>query len=251
MSDSAHCASLLGQLNALRSWAESRALAVTRRLNELADETPGIFPEQILADATRVSLTQALQPFRRAEAVELMPEFGAALTSGAINVDHVNAVGSQCRRARQGHQGTVCPLVTGSSPSIASCTTSAEFGRTLRDEIRRAQTRRRHRPPPTTTAQHPATHLDRPRDRDVVPTRRIRPRDRRILQQRLNNAVEALFHDTTPDTCPTDPLDKQHHFRALALFSLTSGNSSGRAGSIDLSVLIDAKPCSKVCTSIR
>ena len=62
-----------------------------------------------------------------------------------------------------------------------------------------------------------------------------------ILQQRLNNAIEALFHDSTPDTCPTDPLDKQHHLRALALLSLTSGKSSGRGGSIDMSVLIDAK----------
>ena len=78
------------QLNGLRSWVESRTLAVTRRLNELADQSPGIFPEQILADATRVSLNQALQPFKRAEAVELMPTFGAALTAGAVNVDHVN-----------------------------------------------------------------------------------------------------------------------------------------------------------------
>ena len=52
--------------------------------------------------------------------------------------------------------------------------------------------------------------------------------------------LEALFHDTTPDTCPTDPLEKQHHLRALALVSLTAGKRTGRAGLIDMSVLIDA-----------
>ena len=104
VSDTAHCASLLGQLNGLRSWVESRTLAVTRRLNELADETPGIFPEQIVADATRVSLTQALQPFKRAEAVELLPEFGAALAAGAVNVDHVNLLARSVAGLDTGHQ---------------------------------------------------------------------------------------------------------------------------------------------------
>ncbi len=106
VSDTAHCASLLARLNGLRSWVESRTLAVTRRLNELADQSPGIFPEQILADATRVSLNQALQPFKRAEAVELMPTFGAALADGAVNVDHVNLLARGVAGLDTGHQGT-------------------------------------------------------------------------------------------------------------------------------------------------
>ena len=76
VSDSTQCASLLSRLNGLRSWVEAQSIAVTQRLDQLATETPGIFPEQIVADATRVSLTQAIQPFQRAKAVELLPEFG-------------------------------------------------------------------------------------------------------------------------------------------------------------------------------
>jgi hypothetical protein len=49
-----------------------------------------------------------------------------------------------------------------------------------------------------------------------------------------------LFHDTQPDTCPDDPLAKQHHLRALALVALTSGGGKRGAGRIDMSVLIDA-----------
>jgi hypothetical protein len=50
--------------------------------------------------------------------------------------------------------------------------------------------------------------------------------------------VQALFHDRQPDTCPTDPLLKQHHLRALALVELSKGRAS--SGRIDISVLIDA-----------
>ena len=92
VSDSTQCAALLGQLNRVRSWVESRSLAVTARLNELAVEEPGIFPEQMVADATRVSLSRAIQPFRRTAAVELLPGFGAALSAGEVNVDHVDVL---------------------------------------------------------------------------------------------------------------------------------------------------------------
>src|SRR4029077_11311870 len=81
VSDASQCAALLTRLNSLRSWVEAQSIAVTQRLDQLATETPGIFPEQILADATRVSLAQAIQPFNRAKAVELMPAFGASLTA--------------------------------------------------------------------------------------------------------------------------------------------------------------------------
>ena len=36
------------------------------------------------------------------------------------------------------------------------------------------------------------------------------------------------------------PLDKQRHLWALALISLTEGKSRGRAGDVDISILIDA-----------
>ena len=60
-----------------------------------------------------------------------------------------------------------------------------------------------------------------------------------LLDGRLRSTIEALFHDHQPDTCPTDPLLKQHHLRALALVALCTGHAS--SGRIDMSVLIDAE----------
>jgi len=61
-----------------------------------------------------------------------------------------------------------------------------------------------------------------------------------VLDGRLRNTVEALFREAVPDTCPTDPLLKQHHLRALALVALSAGQPgrSGRAR-VDVSLVID------------
>ena len=240
VSDAAQCAALLGRLNSLRSWVESRSLAVTARLNALATEEPGIFPEQVVADATRVSLNQAIQPFKRAEAVDLLPEFGAALATGAVNVDHVDLLARSVAgldaptRQRLAERDEFLT-------EVATRTTSGEFARTLRSEIRRAQ---RDDGIATLQQQRRNTRLRTWVDRETgmwCLRGEFDPETGAILETRLNRAVEALFHDTTPDTCPADLVDKQHHLRALALFSLTAGKTTGRGGSIDMSILIDAK----------
>jgi hypothetical protein len=240
VSDAKQCAILLTKLNGLRSWVESRSLAVTQRLNELVNDSPSIFPEQIVAGATRVSLTQALQPFRRAEAVDLLPEFGAALASGAVNVDHVDVLARSVAgldKVTKQRLAARDEFLT----EVASRTTSPEFRRTLRDEIRRAQ------------ADDGIARLERQRRNTRLRTwiddetgmwclhGEFDPETGAILDKRFTDAVEALFHDATPDTCPVDLVQKQHHLRALALFSLTQRKGGGRAGTIDLSVLIDAK----------
>jgi len=60
------------------------------------------------------------------------------------------------------------------------------------------------------------------------------------LTSRLTAAVDALFHDAPPATCPTNPDRKQGHLRALALLRLVLGrdavrpsrDASGRDGSV-------------------
>jgi hypothetical protein len=62
-----------------------------------------------------------------------------------------------------------------------------------------------------------------------------------LLEGRLRTAIETLFRDKQPDTCPTDPLLKQHHLRALALIAVTSGGGKRSTGRIEMSILIDAE----------
>lgn len=242
MSDAAQCAALLTRLNGVRSWVESAVLAVTQRLNQLAMESPEVFPEQIVADATRVSLIQAGEPLRRADAVALLPGFGAALAEGAVNVDHVEVLARSVAGLDQATKDTLAER-DGFLTEVASRTTSAQFARTLRDEIRRAR------------ADDGIDRLQRQRNNTRLRTwvdlatgmwclhGEFDPETGAILDTRLHAAVEALYHDATPDTCPPDPTAKQQHLRALALLAITTGNRSGASGGaamVDMTVLVDA-----------
>lgn len=65
------------------------------------------------------------------------------------------------------------------------------------------------------------------------------------LSSRLDAAVNALFAEQTPDTCPTDPVEKQRHLTALALAAMIDGRAdgvavSGRPGRPEYIVVIDS-----------
>jgi hypothetical protein len=61
------------------------------------------------------------------------------------------------------------------------------------------------------------------------------------LSAKLDTAVEALFAERTPDTAPDDPIDKQHHLRALALVHLMDGAAGGgKTGRAEFVAVIDA-----------
>jgi hypothetical protein len=64
------------------------------------------------------------------------------------------------------------------------------------------------------------------------------------FMKRVRGAVEQLFHDKVPDTCPEDPDRKQHHLRALALVDLVcrdSANTPARPSQPEILVIIDIK----------
>lgn len=47
------------------------------------------------------------------------------------------------------------------------------------------------------------------------------------LSQRLDDAVATLFAEAVPENCPSDPVEKQKHLRALALARMVNGGVSG------------------------
>src|SRR5258705_13160605 len=91
-SDVESCTRVLHDLSHLIAWAEAGKVSVASRLTELAVASPAIFPEHVPGDATRVSLGQALQPFKRAAAIESMPSFGIGLAEGQVSVAHVDVI---------------------------------------------------------------------------------------------------------------------------------------------------------------
>ena len=58
------------------------------------------------------------------------------------------------------------------------------------------------------------------------------------LENRLDAQVEAMFHDTHPEGCPTDLLEKQSFLRAHALLALLNGHGA-RVGRPEIVVVED------------
>ena len=229
---------MLRDLAQLVAWAESTKLAVAKRLAALAEGSPAISPEHVMASATRVSLGQALEPFRRATAIDAFPQFGDALECGEVSIAHVDVLAGAVRKLDAKDRER---FVTRGEflAGVARQATPGEFARTVRAELLRSKR---------------SDGLDRLRQQkqstflktwvDVASGMwcirgELDPETGGRLHNRLTATVEKLFHDAAPDTAPRDPLAKQHHLRALALVALIDGTGA-KSNGIDMSILIDA-----------
>jgi hypothetical protein len=229
---------VLGDVRRVRGWLDSIEVAAARRLAVLAAESPSMFPERVVSEAGRVTLTEASRGFDRAQTTATIPQLGTALDSGDTSGGHVDVVTRALRpltaeqRGRLAERGELLALAASQLPRD-------EFARTVRAEVRRIHSDdgidRLQR-------QRRATSLRTWVDRETgmwCLKGEFDPETGALLDGRLRSTVQAMFHDRQPDTCPTDPLLKQHHLRALALVELSTGR--GSSGRIDISVLIDAE----------
>ncbi len=236
--DTDGCTRVLQGLSRLIAWAESNKLAVAKRLAALAAESPAILPEHVVATATRVSLGQALEPFKRAAVIDTFPQFGTALLEGRLSTAHVDVLANAAgkldadERARLVARGDFLA-------DVAEHATPGEFARTVRAEVLRSQ---RGDGLDRLLQQKRATYLktwvDQTRGMWCI-RGEFDPETGGRLHSRLVATVEKLFHDASPDTAPRDPLDKQHHLRALALIALVDG-AGAKAKGVDMSILIDS-----------
>ncbi len=238
VADAGVVAAVLVDVRRVRGWLDSVEVVAARRLAELAAVSPSMFPERVVADAARVSLTEASKGFDRAKTTTVIPQLAVVLEAGEASAGHVDVVTRAMRplsagqRDRFAQRGDVLALAASRLPCD-------EFARAVRAEIRRVcaddgidrlQQQRR------------ATGLRSWVDRDTgmwCLHGEFDPETGLTLDARLRAMVETMFHDTTPDTCPTDALLKHQHLRALALVALCNGGGSGRART-EINILIDA-----------
>ncbi len=232
------CTQVLQGLSRVVAWAEARKIAVVQRLAALGASSPAVFPENVVATATRVSLGQALQPFKRGATIDALPQFGVALADGAVSAAHVDVL--VCAVDKLDGDDRQRFLERGDFlAGVAQRSTPGEFARTVRSEVLRSQ---RGDGLERLRRQKQATYLKTWTDQASgmwCLHGEFDPETGATLHNRLTRTIEKLFHTTTPDTAPKDPIQKQHHLRALALVALTDGTGS-TAGGVDMSILIDA-----------
>jgi Domain of unknown function (DUF222) len=233
-------AGALADVRRLRGWLDSIEVSAARRLGELASASPSMFPEHVAAEAGRIPLVEASKGFDRAKTTEAIPQMGAMLTLGEASGGHVDVVTRAMRqltpdqRRRLAERGDALAAAASQLPRD-------EFARTVRAEVRRIHT---DSGIDRLLQQRRNTSLRTWVDRETgmwCLRGEFDPETGALLEGRLRNTVEALFRENLPDTCPTDPLLKQHHLRALALDALIKGRGTRSSGRIDMSVLIDVQ----------
>jgi hypothetical protein len=110
---------------------------------------------------------------------------------------------------------------------IAEQSTPDEFGRAARDEARRLE--RDGDGMERLERQRRAIRCNSWVDKETGMGRwsvTLDPATWATLENRLEAQVEAMFHETHPEGCPTDPLEKQSFLRAHALLALLKGKGA-------------------------
>jgi len=216
----------------LVAWCDSQQLAAAEALEKL-----GAVPESVMAEASRSNPRDGERVVKRAKTTKAAPAFGGALAEGAIAAGHVDQLGVSLCRLDAAQQAK---LIADEARLllIAKNGTPDEFGRALRAEERRLATddgMSRLQRQRAAVRLHSRTDINSGMN---IFTLTVDPVTGVLLHNQIAAATEALFHDATPEGCPTDPLEKQAFLRAHAMLNLIKGEGI-RLGRPEVVVVID------------
>ncbi|WP_148288576.1 HNH endonuclease signature motif containing protein, partial [Ilumatobacter nonamiensis] len=213
----------LGTITSLRSW-----LAATESVLVGALATAAAFPEASIAGAGRCSLRDAAATTERAETLGQATSFSEALTRGTITTGHVDELTRAGKRLDDNQRDELFDR-SESLLTAATDDTVEQFRRRLSREVNAIQ---RDDGEARLARQQRASRLSSWVDNDGMWNLRASfdPLTGARLHRRLDRALDALFAETTPATCPTDPVEKQKHLKALALAHLIEQDPDRRRG---------------------
>jgi hypothetical protein len=231
--DAALVQSGLVAVREVRAWCDAQQAGLVAQLKDVSS-----FPESAIADADRCSLGAATKTKERSETLAATPNLADALGDGAITAGHIDAV-TRTTKTLDAEQRDELLEKADELAALAAHASVDEFRRRLELEAKRLQ---RDDGMDRLERQRRATSLRTWVDNDGMWNLRGKfdPVTGVTLASTLDTAVETHFAEQTPDTCPGDPIERQHHLRALALARLLDGASSGTAGRPEFVVVIDA-----------
>ncbi len=212
----------LGDLRVIRAFCDAAEADLAGRI-----AAGSSFPESTIAATSRESLSAASKTLERAETLDAVPALAEALDEATVTAGHVDVVTRGAKGLEPEQRERLYDRV-GDLIDIAATATVGQFGRRIRTEITRI------------VAADGVERLERQRRETRLNTwvggdgmwniaGRFDPVTGLKMAAKLDSAVEALFAESTPSSCPPDPVEKQRHLRALALAQLVDGDGRGRA----------------------
>lgn len=225
-------ASALRSITELRSFLAGAEADLAARLRAQSS-----FPEPEIAEVSRESLSSASKVIERAETISSVAGLGDALDEARVTAGHVDAVTRGAKSLEPAQREALFDRVEGLVDDAAGLSV-AEFSRRVRrvvnevradDGMARLQRQRR------------ATSLSTWSDDEGMWNVRGRfdPVTALSVSSALERAVETLFGEAVPESCPSDPIEKQKHLRALALARLATGGTGAGAGAAGVSGDVD------------
>ena len=211
----------VGDVSRLMAWCQGQQIRLTRLISDLV-----AFPEQALAGSAHIGLPGASRLLDRAATAGTAPLLGSAVLDGKVSGEHIDALTRTLRSVEPDVRGELLARAD-TLVDVAAASTPEEFSRRLRLEARLLETddgmTRYER-------QRRAARLRSWTDRETgmwCLSARFDPLTGATLSQALDGQLARLFAEAVPDTCPSDPLEKQDHLRALAFVALVSGKGGG------------------------
>ena len=226
----------LRDVSKVRSWLASSEAELTRALAAQVS-----FPERDVADCTRGSLHDGAKTKDRADTLDRSPAMADALDRADITAGHVDEVTNTAKALDDDVQrDELFDRLDRGLIDVAAAATVAEFRRRLAME---AKSIRRDDGVDRLERQRRATRVRTWTDGEgvVCLSGRFDPITGTRIVARLDAATQALFAEATPDTSPTDAIEKQRHLQGLALAELVQGEApTGRSGRPEFVVVVDS-----------
>ncbi len=214
------------------AWCDAQQIAYAQALDAM-----GAVPEDVMATAARSDQRDAQRVVKRANTATKAPAFGDALAAGRVAAGHLDQLGNSLCRLDPAQQHALL-ADSGRLVAIAAHSTPDEFARALRAEERRLAT---DDGMTRLNQQRRAVRLQRRVDVQSgmhIFTLTVDPVTGLILHNKISSATQDLFHDKTPDNCPTDPIEKQSFLRAHAMLGIIEGKGI-RLGKPEIIVVVD------------
>ena len=208
----------LSSLGVVRGWHDGLHVRLTRRLAELAEESPSVFPEADIAAAAKTTRRSAHRASKRARALDAVPQLEQAMAAGQCSSDHADALartldrlGAEQREELAANGDRLAAIAASSTPEMFEAALKREVARLDPGEGTERLARQRR-------AARFRSWTDR--DTGMVCFRgELDPETGVKVISRIEAASEALFHAAVPEDCPTDE-NKQDYLRAQAFTRL-------------------------------
>ncbi len=230
-----HLEAALRVVGRLEAWLAGTKAALTSRLAGQVS-----FPEKTLADCTRGSTRDAIHDKARADTLDAAPSLAEALDEARVTAGHVDEVTKATKSLDAEQREELFDRLGGGLLAVAASATIEQWRRRLAMEVKNIQ---RDDGVTRLERQKRATSLRTWTDGEGMwcVSGRFDPLTGVTLAAKLDSAVNVLFAEQTPSTCPADPIEKQRHLSALALARLIDGNVTGaQPGRPEYVVVVDS-----------